>query len=455
MATYIPNITGINPGPVDTKLDIDRIQKMLVLRESLYQEGVTKVKTLYSSAFNSPMLRDGNIKRRDEYLKLINEGLKNVSAMDLSISQNQNIASSLFEPVLADTELIHDIKYTRDLKEGLQYAENLKNSSNAEERKRYSDVGIQYMNYKAEEYKNADSQTALGMSAPDYVENVNMLDYAQKMFKESGISVTQDEISGNYIFTKKNGDAVYPITQEYVSTLFAQDPAIKQLLAAEAYVKRKNFIKTNATRYGGEYQAEAQYLKDNLTTQFVAAQKDLENNEKSLKSAKDKLYAYGQMMKKNGVTSYQNSPLYVQLTDQIQQYETVIQDKKQNLLSQSQINYNNLNDMRMAVDNSVLYNSYAVQTNLIAKYLAFRDASFTIKQEPFQMEAYQSSLQLRNQQIMASLNHQYDLLRDQAKLELELQDDIERKKLGLEPRGRKKEEEGKKKGVPPPPHAIN
>jgi hypothetical protein len=433
MATFIPNITEVYKPPTQLPLNIDRVERMLKMREALYQDGAKKVRSLYESAFNSPMLRDGNIKRRDEYLKLINDGLKNVSGMDLSLAQNQNIAANMFQPVLEDENIVKDIAFTRNYQKEVSKAEGLRNSSNAEDRKRYWDTGVKYMQYKAEEFKNADEQTALGMSAPKFVENVDLLTYAQEMFKDSGISVKQDQVSGGYIYTKKNGDVVYPVTQEYVATLFNQDPAIKQMLQAQSYVKRKDFVKQNALTYGGEQQSEIAYLTNAVKDQVQNAQDELAANEKTLQQSRNELHAISQMLKKNGVKDVESSESYLQAKEKIAQYEAVIQQKRQHLLNNTQINYNSMDDLRFAVDNANTYNSYSGIVQDVAKMLSYKDSEFTMKADPYAMEKYQAELNLKNQMIMENIRQANRIALDWQQALNDIQADKLRKEMGLSP----------------------
>ena len=109
MASYIPNITDVFPEPVLYTPDFNRVERMLQQREGMYRQGAQRVKNLYESVFNSSMLRTEDIQRRDAYLKAIDQGLKKVSALDLSLPQNQEIATKLFEPVTTDQNIVKDI----------------------------------------------------------------------------------------------------------------------------------------------------------------------------------------------------------------------------------------------------------------------------------------------------------------------------------------------------------
>lgn len=156
MASYIPNITDVFPEPVLYSPDFNRIERMLQQREGMYKQGAQRVKNLYESVFNSSMLRSDNIQRRDAYLKAIDEGLKTVSALDLSLPQNQEIASKLFEPVTTDQSIVKDIQFTKQYQSEAAKAEQLRSSQDPATRKQYWDTGMKALQYQAEEFKNAN-----------------------------------------------------------------------------------------------------------------------------------------------------------------------------------------------------------------------------------------------------------------------------------------------------------
>mgnify|MGYP003336427500 CR=1 FL=1 len=114
MATFIPGMTDVFPGSSPYTPDFNRIERMLKLRQNMYDEGVKQVKTVYDSLFNSSLMRDGNIQRRDAYLKAISESMNRLSATDLSLPQNVRTATELFTPLTNDVDLIKDISYTKN-----------------------------------------------------------------------------------------------------------------------------------------------------------------------------------------------------------------------------------------------------------------------------------------------------------------------------------------------------
>lgn len=397
MATFIPGLSRtFGPSP-ELRLNIDRVERMLRLRESMYQEGVKRTRNLYESAFNSTMLRDGNIKRRDDYLKVINDGLKAASAMDLSLPQNQNYANSLFQPVLEDADIIKDISFTKDYATKRSRLESFKESSDVDTRKRYWAEGVKYMDYQAEEFKNSSDDKARSMSNVEYVENVDVIPYVQKMFKESGISVTQDEKSGAYIYTRKNGDVVLPVAKEYVDLLLSQDPAVAAKLKVEAYVDRKDFIKTNAAAFGSEENAEKQYITNNLQVRQTAFEQQLDGNIKKLeglKTQKNSIIALKQ--KNNGTLTADQEQMLLSTNELIGQYEQIVQNQKDQIANTKSFDFNNLNDARTLVDVYRIATSYSSMVETIASVLSHKDAELKMKIDPiFQME-YRAQLQYNN-----------------------------------------------------------
>ena len=175
MASYIPNITDVFPEPVLYTPDFNRVERMLQQREGMYKQGAQRVKNLYESVFNSSMLRNEDIQRRDAYLKAIDEGLKKVSALDLSLPQNQEIATKLFEPVTTDQSIVKDIQFTRQYQNEVAKAEQLKSSQDPATRRQYWDTGRKLLDYQAEEFKNGSSQDALRASSPSYIPNVDFV----------------------------------------------------------------------------------------------------------------------------------------------------------------------------------------------------------------------------------------------------------------------------------------
>lgn len=416
MATFLPNVTDIFPASTDFDPDFNRIERMLRLRENLYQQGAKRVKTLYDSLFNSDMLRDKNIQNRDAYLKTISNSLNTIASGDLSLIQNQQAAENLFTPILTDRNLVKDIAYTRAYQKELSDAENLRKSSDTETRKRYWTTGVKDLQYQAEEFKKADDQTALSMSAPKYTPNVDWLGMAEKMWKDSGISVKQDVVKGGYIWTMKNGDAVIPIAKSFVSTMFSQDPAIMDVLNAEARVRRKDYIKENASRFNGnEALAEQDYFKTVLGGEAVANKLILDEENKEISRLKNEVSSWENLEKKGRIIKGSvEEKKYEEAKNKLKITQDAFDQRRKNTLALQLSDIKDINQVRNVVDGNIALASATLKADEIASFLATKDAETTAKVEQYSLADYKHNLNVRlegvrqaGRQNMAAIQHQY------------------------------------------------
>lgn len=411
MASYIPNITDVFPEPVLYTPDFNRVERMLQQREGMYRQGAQRVKNLYESVFNSSMLRSDNIQRRDAYLKAIDEGLKNISALDLSLPQNQEAASKLFEPVITDQSIVKDIQFTRQYQTEAAKAEQLKSSKDPVLRRQYWDVGRKLLDYQAEEFKNARSDDAMHASAPSYVPNVDLFTIAEKMYKESGISVKKDQMSGGYIWTQKNGDLAVPLTQTMVNSMFDSDPAIKDMLSAQAYVQRKDFMKSNAAQYGSPEAAEQAYIKDVLTTVNSGLQAQLQVDSHQLKELRDKKDSWEKVISSKGIIPGSDEHLkYLSDMQQMELLDKSVTTARDRIAKQQTLDFNNINDLRSAADGAISQFGYNGISNKIAKYLAYKNQEITAKSDPIALSRLNHSLALGNALTTLEAGHKYRML---------------------------------------------
>jgi hypothetical protein len=406
MATFLPNVTDVFAGSSSYTPDFNRIERQLKLRQNMYDQGARQVKTLYDSIFNSALMRDGNIERRDSYLKTITESMNRLTATDLSLPQNVNTATELFTPLTTDADLIKDISFTRGYQTESQKAEALRNSTDVETRKRYWSTGVRAMQYQAEEFKKASNEEARGMSNVRYTPNVDMLTLAEKAYKEAGISVKEDKLGGGYIWTKKNGDAVFPITQSFVNTLFSSDPAVADMLRTQAYVERKDFAKGNASKYGGEEQAEAFYIRNVLETAGKATAKQMQADDQHLKEMRARQEAWNKKITTDGIIPGSDEhKKYLADLEELQMAEGTVTNNNNTVAPPITIDYNNINELRQQADALVTYGNYTVMSNNIARLLAFKDAELTVKADPISLAQMRADLSLRNDKIMESIKN--------------------------------------------------
>jgi len=404
MATFIPGITDIFPERLNFKPDWNRVERGLMLRSAAYTEGARKVKTLYDSIFQSPMLRDGNIQRRDAYLKQISEGLKNASTLDLSILQNQENALRLFEPLQDDKQIVKDILWTKNYFQQAQQAEQMRTSSNPETRRQYWDTGMKYMQYQAEDFKKADDDGAMSMGSARYIPNVDLVSLGNKMYKELGISVTQDVINGGYIWTKKNGDLAVPLTQSMVNTLFSNDPAIKDMLMAQSYVQRKDFVKANAAKYGSEEAAQNAYVSQILSTVGVAQQDQAVIDSEEVRDLRARKDAWNKIITSRGIIPDSDEhKKYLEDIERLNIAEGAAENSRNQSTALTTADMSNINDLVSAADNAIMFANYTNTANKLATLLAYKNAESTAKADPFSLARLNSQLALNRSIVLENL----------------------------------------------------
>lgn len=100
MSSYLPGNTDYIPQIQPFVPDYNFLGNILQTKQSQYDTNKRKVSDLYGTLLNSPLLKDSNIKRRDEFFKVIDEDIKKISGLDLSLEQNVNAAQKVFKSFL-------------------------------------------------------------------------------------------------------------------------------------------------------------------------------------------------------------------------------------------------------------------------------------------------------------------------------------------------------------------
>ena len=419
MATFIPGITDVYPPQYLYKPDWDRMERNLSIANSRYQQGVSKVRSFYDSIFNAPLTGDDNIKKRDEYLKQITESLRSVSSLDFSQEANQQLAYSLIAPITSDKNLAKDIVWTRNLQNQLSQAEQLRTSSDPNTRRRYSEEGMKALRYMEQDFKNATAAERMGMSLPSYTENVDLMAYANKLFKERGISVKRDESSGGYIWTKKNGDIAVPLTDMMVSDMLGNDPAVKAMLQTRAFVERKDAIQQRLPQFNNDIKAaEKDYLTSAFGTLKSAHETKLADNTNHVKVLKQKVNDFETKIKTRGIIpGSKEHKDYLAALEEYNMADQAAQNYRNNAFDYSSVDMNNVEDLKNAVDNFSTSNSYLKIANDLSQYLAYKDSEITMKADPIEQAR-------RNQQMIFDRQVEIERIKQNNRIEI-----LQKKKL--------------------------
>lgn len=288
MASYIQGITDYIPQYQPFQPDYNFLGNVLQNAQTQYDANYKQLSKTYGTLLNSPMLREDNIKQRDEFFNMIDNDIKKISGMDLSLQQNVDAANAVFSSFYKNKEMVKDMVFTKEYQKQLQIGDNYRNCIDQEEcGGKYWDTGAAALHFKADEFKKANRSDTLGMSVGRFVPMINMQEKAMKFTQELlggkggfGVQTVTMSPDGRYQITMKNGSLLEAPLQQFLYNQYSQDQAVQDMYNTSAYVQRKSFIANNIETFGSEDAAEDEYFRQ-ADISFQNAQsiykKDLEN----------------------------------------------------------------------------------------------------------------------------------------------------------------------------------
>src|SRR5687767_15155345 len=247
MATYIPGVTDYIPQIQPFQPDYNFLGNIMQTRQSRYDASHKQLSSVYGTLLNSPMLREENIYKRDEFFKAIDGDIKRISGLDLSLKQNQEAAMQVFKPFYEDKDMIKDIAWTKNYYAQAQRGESFKYCVDPDKcGGQYWEGGIKALQYRADEFRKASREEALNFSNASFTPLVNVMDKAMKSARDAGFKVSSDSVQGGYIVTDKNGERMVAPLKSFFLSQFGGDPAVMDYFKTQAYIQRKDFITANA-----------------------------------------------------------------------------------------------------------------------------------------------------------------------------------------------------------------
>lgn len=322
MASYIQGLTDYIPQLQPYQPDYNFLGNVLQARQSRYDTAHKQLNKMYGTLLYSPMLREDNIQQRDQFFKTIDQDIKKMSGMDLSLQQNVDAAGSVFTSLYDNKGIVKDMTFTKQLGNELERAENYKTCLDQEKcGGGYWDVGVTALQYRAEEFKNASANDAMKMSAPEYTPFINVtekaMNYVKDLMGNKGFGVTSVNWSpdGKYIVTTKNGQNLTVPLQQLFQNQFGMDQKIQSMYDTMAYVQRKNYVKNNAEKFGGdEVAAEDEYI--NAIVERVNQTKiEAVEAQQAMLGAQAKKNAIANKIKKEGSTGNDGIAKAYQIAD--------------------------------------------------------------------------------------------------------------------------------------------
>ena len=150
MSQYIPGVIDYVPQIQPYKPDLNFYQKVLETKNAQYKEGYNKLSALYGQLLESPMLRTENIELRNKFFNDIGNQIKKISSMDLSMPQNVESASKVFQPLIDNKYILKDMAYTQRAYSALEKGQRLKDDP--ESQGQYWEGGIRAIQYQMSDF---------------------------------------------------------------------------------------------------------------------------------------------------------------------------------------------------------------------------------------------------------------------------------------------------------------
>jgi len=261
MASYIQGETDYIPALQPFQPDYNFLGNVLQTRQSRYDSSHKQLNKLYGTLLYSPMLRTDNNKDRDTFFQTIDQDIKKMSGLDLSLQENTDAANNVFKSMYDNKGIIKDMTWTKQYQTQLDTADNYKNCIDPDKcGGGYWNEGVEALNWKAKEFMNASPEDALNFANAEYTPYINVMDKAIKAAKDSGFEVKYDQLSGGYNVTTKNGEKLIAPLASYFTSKFGSDPAVMNYYKTFAYTKRKRWVAENSEKFGGDDAATQEYI---------------------------------------------------------------------------------------------------------------------------------------------------------------------------------------------------
>jgi uncharacterized protein YnzC (UPF0291/DUF896 family) len=407
MATYIQGLTDYIPQIQPFQPDYNFYGNVMQTRQNRYDDAKKQVSQLYGTLLNSPMLRESNIKRRDEYFKAIDQDIKKISGMDLSLQQNQDAALGVFKGFYDDKNMVNDMVKTKKAYSQIEKGKSFKNCTDPKKcGGQYWEPGMQKLYYKMDEFKNASNDEALNFDIGEYDAYYDWKKDAVKAAKEQGYSVERDHITNEWIVKESGGKLLQGGLYSFFKSMYGDDPRVSSNYNTMAYVARKNAAKSDAIKYGSEEEAEKQYIMKSVNKGLTDLDKTYKNISASYDQINSKFNELENKRKSNAGLTPKEQAEYDQITSQkdyISQSKNSVEETINNI--KNNIDANDINSLRQRADNSTA-NSYEISDmEGLAKSLAEMNQKIEYRPNPYgEIRARESS-----EARLAKVRAYYDL----------------------------------------------
>lgn len=242
MATYIPGVESYLPEFKPFTPDYKFLSNVLDTKTTRYNTNYKQLNDLYSKVVYAPLSREDTQAMRAQYTDGLSQKLQKISGMDLSLMQNVDAAKGVFKPFFEEDTIVKDMVMTKTYQDERAFANRLKNDPDKERYSMYNADHVRAMDYRMQDFIDADPESALSAPLPHYVPDVDLYNMGIDMLKEQGFEVTKDILSpgGQFIVRQTNGNLVTGQALEFLQRSLGDDPRVQEAYYTQSFVKGRD-----------------------------------------------------------------------------------------------------------------------------------------------------------------------------------------------------------------------
>jgi hypothetical protein len=310
MATYLTGSNKYIPQIQPFQPDLNFYKTVLDTKTAQYEAGYDRVNSIYGTLLNSPLTRQDTSTMRNDFFSKANNEIQRLAGVDLSIEDNQSAAFQVFKPLTTNKLFAKDVNFTKDLYNEYDRSEFFRNCINEKEcGGKYWQGGVDYLQYKAQDFAQADENTAMSMESPKYVPFVNVTGDAVDFAIKSKLEMQTMSSDGRYIYTTTNGTPMEAPLYNYFLAKYGNDQKVADMYNVSAYLQRKSYGQEKASEFGSQNAAEADYIRQVIDAENKANRESKIATQQTKETINAKKTVVEDYIKKSGVDPEQDSGL--------------------------------------------------------------------------------------------------------------------------------------------------
>ena len=413
MATYIKGVDTYLPEIKPFTPDYKFLSAVLQTRTDKYDANYKATNDLYNKVVYADLSRDDTKERRDQYAEKIAPHIEQISGLDLSLASNVDAAKGVFAPFYEDDITVKDMVYTSRYRDQSQRAQNLLNSNDSTVSEKYWETGMRSMQYRMDEFRNADPSEAINMKLPEFVPNANLFKLSQQVLEnmEPPLKMKMDRFAKNanpnfdpkqaisrnnqpeiantdWIITEQNGALVTGAALQQIRARLLENAGVQKAYQTEAYVSGMDYA-TDAVNNGGATSiknGQEMWASETIRRIEEVNRLKLANDMKGLAKAEQAAVRWSNYKGQNGII--QGSELDKLETEQlseIEQYKLDIESKKQ-IRNEAALPSPNLNNTLNKAYNLFMQSNIMDDMQESAQAWSARDYEYEMRENKFAID---------------------------------------------------------------------